>query len=309
MSLSPDLHRLRIFLAVFDAGSVTEAAAELGYAPSTVSEQLRTLAREAGHALFQRHGNRIFPTSAAGILEPHARNLLVQFERANKDLSNYASKKSSEVTVEFVASVGSSVLSPAATALSRRRPDICLKFSLQSQADETALKMARGEIDLAFSFASEVPHGLVASRALHEPFVAVVPVDDPLAGRGHVTLAELRDRPWINHDAANGSCSRSVADQCRALGFTPPYELSTDTFETTQDLVAAGLGRAVLPQFALARPHDDVRCLRLEAVRPDLPPPGRRVVILRRPETSEAVMEFYELLLKTGEEFLADHAS
>src|SRR5205823_6211610 len=76
------LHQFRCFLAAVRTGSFTAAAAELGLAQQSVSEQVRLLERACGVALFIRVGRGLRPTEAAGALAPHAERALAASEQA-----------------------------------------------------------------------------------------------------------------------------------------------------------------------------------------------------------------------------------
>src|SRR5918998_6139684 len=66
------LHQLRCFLATLEHGSFTAAAASLGYAQPSLSEQVRLLERQLDTVLFRRVGRGLVPTEAAAALQPHA---------------------------------------------------------------------------------------------------------------------------------------------------------------------------------------------------------------------------------------------
>ena len=70
------LHQLRCFLATYEHGSLTAAAAELGYAQPSVSEQIRSLEKSVGSPLFRRVGRGVVPTTVADTLRPHAERTL-----------------------------------------------------------------------------------------------------------------------------------------------------------------------------------------------------------------------------------------
>jgi DNA-binding transcriptional LysR family regulator len=70
------LHQLRCFLAAYESGSLTAAAARLGHAQPSVSEQVRILERSLGARLFQRVGRGLIPTEAAHELRPYAEQAL-----------------------------------------------------------------------------------------------------------------------------------------------------------------------------------------------------------------------------------------
>src|SRR5437764_5070099 len=82
-----DLRRLRLLHELQRLGTVSAVAEALSYSPSTVSQQLKVLEREAGTALFEPTGRRIRLTDAALVLAAHAQRLLADAERAEADLA------------------------------------------------------------------------------------------------------------------------------------------------------------------------------------------------------------------------------
>ena len=82
-----DVRRLRILHAVSSYGSVTAAAAALGYSAPAVSQQLAALEREVGMRLTERAGRGIELTPAAVILVSHTDALLARLDTAESDLA------------------------------------------------------------------------------------------------------------------------------------------------------------------------------------------------------------------------------
>ena len=76
------LHQLRCFLTVYELGSLTAAAEELGYAQPSISEQIRTLEKSLGLQLFRRVGRGVVPTTVADTLRPHAEATIAAAEEA-----------------------------------------------------------------------------------------------------------------------------------------------------------------------------------------------------------------------------------
>lgn len=70
------MHGLQALVAVADLGSVTAAAEELSYAPSTVSRHLRELERHVGHPLLTRCWQGSMLTPRGRSLVPIARALV-----------------------------------------------------------------------------------------------------------------------------------------------------------------------------------------------------------------------------------------
>ena len=73
-----DVRRLRVLHAVSAYGSVTAAAAALGYSAPAVSQQLAALEREVGMRLTERAGRGVELTPAAHILVGHTDALLAE---------------------------------------------------------------------------------------------------------------------------------------------------------------------------------------------------------------------------------------
>src|SRR5688572_9298190 len=72
LSYMLDVRRMQVLRAVVNSGSVTAAAAHLGYTPSAVSQQVAALEKQAGMALLERVGRGVEPTAAGRLLTEHA---------------------------------------------------------------------------------------------------------------------------------------------------------------------------------------------------------------------------------------------
>lgn len=67
-----DVRRMQMLAAVVSNGSVTAAAARLGYTPSAISQQVAALEKEAGTELLERVGRGVRPTAAGLLLTEYA---------------------------------------------------------------------------------------------------------------------------------------------------------------------------------------------------------------------------------------------
>lgn len=70
-SAEPDLNLLRVFEALFDEGSASQAALRLNVSQSAVSQRLKELRAVFGDPLFKNTGRGMTPTARAVALMPH----------------------------------------------------------------------------------------------------------------------------------------------------------------------------------------------------------------------------------------------
>src|SRR5260370_1284760 len=78
---------LRVFREVAERGTLTSAAAALGYTQSAVSRQVASLERAAGAPLLERRHDGVRPTTAAHVVLRHAATVLDQIDAAARALA------------------------------------------------------------------------------------------------------------------------------------------------------------------------------------------------------------------------------
>ena len=105
-----DVRRLELLRELSDRGSVTAVAAALHLTPSAVSQQLKTLEREAGVPLTERAGRGLALTTAGHALAETAKDVAVAIERAEAAWSEFVEQPRGEVSVTFFTTGGEMLL-------------------------------------------------------------------------------------------------------------------------------------------------------------------------------------------------------
>jgi DNA-binding transcriptional LysR family regulator len=111
--------------------------------------------------------------------------------------------------------------------------------------------IAEGEIDAGVVGvgAQPLPPEVRVRVVAVEPLVLGVRGDHPLSGRKAITVADLREQPMIT--LTPGSGLRTVLENaCHDAGFSPRITAETGDLGSLVELVAAGLGVAVVPRSA-----------------------------------------------------------
>jgi DNA-binding transcriptional LysR family regulator len=249
-----DIRRLRMLHEFAARGSIARTADALGYTPSAVSQQLAALEREAGTALLDRTARSAGLTDAGRRLARHAERILAMVEEAEADLSAHAAEPSGRVVVTAFPSAAVA-FAPALARSLRAHPRLNLLLR-QSQPDHGLQLVRSGEAEVAI--ADDWTGRMAASlgvltcyHLLRDPLVLVVERGHPAADpKLPVDLRALRDEPWLAAPA--GEPSRQAVDRLLAtVGVTPPVPSEFEGLGTVANLVARGLGIAIMPRLAV----------------------------------------------------------
>ena len=259
------IQQLRLLREVATRGTIAAAATAIGYTPSAVSQQLARLERTVGTPVLERVGRNVRLTDAGRELVAHAGELLAGIEEAQVAVERIRSEARGELLLSVYESVGSTLLAPLLTRLADRHPDLRLR-TVFLDPDDAIESLAMGELDLAFTIdyahaPAPLRHDVIRELLLDDHFSLVVPDDDPLAGPT-VGLDQVAERPFIA-SPANLSCGRCVVMACRQQGFEPDIVHQLDDYPTTLQLVAAGVGVALVPSLGLVNTPPGVRAIPL----------------------------------------------
>jgi DNA-binding transcriptional LysR family regulator len=261
-----DLRRLRLLHELHRRGTVGAVAEALSYSPSTVSQQLRVLEREAGTALFEPAGRRVRLTDAALVLTAHAEQLLAGVERAEADLAAAAAG-----AVAGVVRVGSfqtaslHLLLPAMEALRSSHPGVEVRL-VESETEPALEALPSHGLDLVLADEwAGTPRarrpGIDREDLFVEPVLLALPDAHPAAAGGPVRLDAFAGATWAT-GYAGGGMAALVHRLCAARGFEPVVRHQTNELSMLLALVAGGHAITLLPEIAFAGGHEGV------AVRP-----------------------------------------
>jgi DNA-binding transcriptional LysR family regulator len=242
-----DPHLLRTFVTVARCASFSQAATELGYTQSAVSQHIAALENDLGVALLLRRP--VKPTSAGARLLGHARPLLLRLAAARADIARLAAPPT-----RLVAGVSPLAMTEH-VAGTLAQSDFDLTIQVLSRSVIPA-EVATGALDFGLTDGLAAPAdplhlpdiGPLKTVGVAEQALAVIlPNGHPLAGRAGLRLADLADARWIDAPDTGIPLSqlRSVigSDGFRASA----RYLGTDVFGLVA-LARAGHGLAVLPQ-------------------------------------------------------------
>ncbi|ONI74076.1 hypothetical protein BWI15_11940 [Kribbella sp. ALI-6-A] len=273
---SPDLHQLRVFVAIVDAGGFSAAAPRLGLTQSTVSTHLRRLEAELGTVLIDRSGNSLRLTTAGESLLGYARQILALTEAALDQLARLSTKPvTGTLTIGGTTTSGERILPERLQSFLQRYPDVTLALSVSNTAD-TVRQVLDGSLALAL-VGDDVDKALLISRPVGtEQQIVIVSGSHPLAGQ-RVEPGDLRGTSVLVREP--GSSTRRYQERLYAEWRIPRSTISSmASTSAITNAVAAGLGISCLPRVAV---RDALASGRVAQLHLDPAPPDRPVTVIR----------------------------
>ncbi|MFJ4620048.1 LysR family transcriptional regulator [Streptomyces sp. NPDC088812] len=274
------LPQLHAFVVLAEELHFGRAADRLGIAQPPLSQQIRRLEAKVGHPLFTRDPGGTALTPAGRQLLPAARRALTGLADGLAAARAAGDGRTGRLRLGFAASLALTVLPGLLRAHRERFPGVHLDLREMTTAPQlTALREGAMDVGLLREPPARDPD-LTFTPLLTEPLVAVLPASHPLAAGPSVTLANLRDSPFVLLPRATGpGLHDRITAVCAAAGFTPRVAQEAVEWVTVCALVESGLGVSVAPS--------GIRRVRLEGVafRPlDQPTAHTTVALAHRTE-------------------------
>lgn len=177
----PDWNRARAFLATAEAGSLSEAARQLGLSQPTLSRQVAALEAELGATLFERVGKRLVLTETGASLLPHLRTMGQAAEAVTLAASGRSEDIAGQVAISASDAYATHVLPGLLHRIRREAPQITLNIiSSDSLSD-----LRRREADIAIRHVRPEEDGLIG-RLIGESSARFYAAHDWMARNPHV---------------------------------------------------------------------------------------------------------------------------
>lgn len=244
-----NLNRLRMLSELSRLGTLAKVAEAMSYSPSTISQQLGVLEKEAGVKLLETVGRGVVLTPAGQSLVAHARAVLDRLEEAEAELASF--QGSFTLRVASFQSVAIAIAPQALRILAGSHPTMSVNFS-QRLVDEAHQGLLSHEFDIIIGEefpgqALSLDPGLVRLPLLEDSMRLLLPQQGPLADLPQ-DFQELAHQPWAM-DPAQVPQGRWARDYCRSKGFEPQVQFEAVDPLLQANFVREGLCLAILPSL------------------------------------------------------------
>jgi DNA-binding transcriptional LysR family regulator len=243
-----DFRQLRYFVALAETLHFGRAAKRLNLTQPPLSRQIAALEAELGTALLWRNSRNVALTPAGQAFHQHARQLLQDLETALRGTRSVAMGEQGRIAVGFTMLAAWNVLPGLLRRFTGAHPQV--ELGLEEVLPRDLLQaLADGRVDVGLSFAGQVPEGLCYRRLHSEQLCVALPRGHRLAEGDRVAVAELHAEAFISFPQSTApALYQALMECCRASGFEPRIKLETHMQQTIVNLVAEGLGVALVPE-------------------------------------------------------------
>ena len=237
--------QITYFLAAQAAGSLTQAADDLGISQPALSEQIRRLEHHLGVSLFTRAKQGLTLTEAGRRFRPHAQAVSASYQAALGSVRGIRDREAGTVAFGMFNS-GHTVLSGLIPEFRARFPKVTVRMvganSAQIADDVRAGRLEAGLVALPVD-----ARGLTIGPVLWSCEAAYFHVDPAVVAR-RVTVADITDRPLVLPDsrfADTDQTRRQLSERAQRLGRELVPEIEVETGAAALSVAASGVAGAV----------------------------------------------------------------
>jgi len=289
--------RLRHFLAVFELGSIGQAADKLLLTQPALSKSLRGLEEELGVRLFDRTPVGVVATVFGETLAMHAKSIEAQLRSAEAAIGALRGAAAGHVKVGIGPSVAPGLMPAATVALQKLHPGIDLTV-IEGLVDDLVPQLRRGQLDVVVGAWPKLADTDFSTEVIVVDTLEVfVRAGHPLTALGPQPLQALLPFPWALPPA-----TQKWRQQFDALfveqGLSPPRPIVTSNSASyLKALMRLGDHLSYLPSQLVGAGDDGLVALPIDAPRltPEISMTFRERALLRAP-----VAELVQVLRAAG---------
>jgi len=292
-----NLHHLRVFAVVGKLGGIGVAARAIGVSQPAVSRSIRELEAELGLRIIERGTTGIVLTAAGRELYEHAQAVIAAERAAEEAMLAVRGLSRGTLHVGASTTIATYLLPPLIGAFSRAHPGIELRLSAVHTRILVPL-VRHHQVDVALAEAPVSDPRIVVRRWITDEMVVIASPAHPLAQSARdgqpVAPSALDEELLVLREPESGTRDL-VLRALSAANIAPARTMAVDGTEVIKQLVAEGVGIAVVSRDAVA---DQVSLGRLVTLRVEgltIVRPFNRLMLLRK-RPSAAARAFLEML-------------
>ncbi|NAT76065.1 LysR family transcriptional regulator [Dickeya dadantii] len=262
-----ELRHLRYFVAVAEELHFGRAAEKLHISQPPLSQQIQALEEQIGAQLLERNNRNVRLTQAGELFLKEAWAIINQVNQAAERAARIQRGEIGELNIGFTSSAPFvKQVSRSLLQFRQSYPEVHIQM-LEINTKQQIEPLLDGKLDLGVMRNNPLPETLRHQLLLHEPMVAVVHEEHPLAAApgGHISIQQLASEPFVFFAREVGTALYDeVLTLLKKYGITPYITQEVGEAMTIIGLVSSGLGVSLLPASFRRIRVDGVKYLSLQ---------------------------------------------
>lgn len=234
------------YLKTIETGSITRAAAQLGYTQSAVSRMIADLEKSWGVTLLTRNRSGIEISSEGLMLLPKLQVICSGYESLNRTVAELHSHISGSIRVGTFSSFSCGLLPAIIKDFHEAYPHITFNL-LNGEYNEIAGWLRKGLVDCGF-VALPAADDLDTTFLIQDSLVAVLPRDHPMAEAPYFPVDMLAYEDFIN---VREEQDYEIAKFLDELQQKPKIRYESSDDYAILSMVESGLGISVVHDLML----------------------------------------------------------
>lgn len=240
---------LREFAALAECGNFLSTAEDLYITQATLSRHIQSMEKELDTALFIRSTRNLKLTEVGALLLPYALQIIAIQDNYLAVIKQHNMHTNLVLNIGSIRAIEEYGITDIITKFLEKNPDIHINLS-QERYEQLPDMVRHRRFDFAFiretALQTERTGDSIGRRKITtDSIAAILPSSHPLSGEKIISLSQLKNENILLMPEGT-FLYRLCHDTCVAVGFEPKIVFTSVRNTATIDLVANGMGVALL---------------------------------------------------------------
>jgi len=246
-----DLFDLQLFLNIVETGSLTRGAEYSSISLQAASERIKKLEQHYQVNLFIRHSGGVKLTFAGQVFAEHAQAILQQGQQLSRAMAVFSEGQHSNISLWCNSSAQSEYLPLLLPKYLVNNPNIQIDLK-EAKSNDIIAALTNGTAKLGLISSFFAAPQLQTLEFSDDPLVLICPEQHDLSTGKALKLGDCLNYPFVGLMQYH-SLQQSIEAQARLLHCEIQYRLRLPNFAAIAQVVANGVGIAIMPQRAAQR--------------------------------------------------------
>lgn len=246
-----DLFDLQLFLNIVETGSLTRGAEYSSISLQAASERIKKLEQHYQVNLFIRHSGGVKLTFAGQVFAEHAQAILQQGQQLSRAMAVFSEGQHSNISLWCNSSAQSEYLPLLLPKYLVNNPNIQIDLK-EAESNDIIAALTSGTAKLGLISSFFAAPQLQTLEFSDDPLVLICPEQHDLSTGKALKLGDCLNYPFVGLMQYH-SLQQSIETQARLLHCEIQYRLRLPNFAAIAQVVANGVGIAIMPQCAAQR--------------------------------------------------------